>query len=301
MAVGGPFRKVSAGSPLAIPAEAYNAFIDAALATRGSGAKGSLPLEGGRQFSFARVRNDSGEDLERFGVLGIGESFIAPSINASEFARVLAFPGYAPTLDHLGRAGVAIEPIATGQFGRVILAGIVHVRVAMLDESHRAADVSAGDATKLRSAAEGSASLLWIEPLEDREDPAVAWCTARIAPVGVRRVRAIVTGSTEISPNRWRYSWSEARFVSGKWEALPLGYTEATAGFAYNGIESGNSAGGVQGNGVDVANLPAGFSIRPVGVNASISLEGPFIDGDGERFWAFDAVNMVDGACGGGA
>ena len=75
-------NKVNSGDPLKIPATAYNAFVEAALAHRQSqqnvmgGMKPGLPSNA---LNLVKVRNDSGADVPQYGILGIGGSVFDPA------------------------------------------------------------------------------------------------------------------------------------------------------------------------------------------------------------------------------
>ena len=72
--------KVTPGDPLAIPAAAYNAFVDAARANQADGnALLQIPQSAFQQSGITLVRNDSGADRDRFDVLRIDEPVFDPA------------------------------------------------------------------------------------------------------------------------------------------------------------------------------------------------------------------------------
>jgi hypothetical protein len=77
-------KKVQSGDPLVIPAQAYNTFVDAAKdfqqRTRHVGQQAT---PGYRSASIVLVKNASGEDRDRFDVLGLGEPVILPDAGGS--------------------------------------------------------------------------------------------------------------------------------------------------------------------------------------------------------------------------
>lgn len=160
-----PLKKVRAGDPLNIPATAYNAFVDAALAAR----RGQLDRAGGPIASrpdagIILVSNATGTDLDRFGVVGLDAPIIDPADNADGFAERPAMSGVTPTAEHAGRFGVLLEPIADGAVGRAVVAGVTVCRITLASEAHTHA-VAAVDATAaLASADGGDALILWHEP-----------------------------------------------------------------------------------------------------------------------------------------
>jgi xylulokinase len=72
-------KKARTGDPLVIPAQAYNAFVDAAKdfqqRTRHVGQQAT---PGYRSASIVQVKNESGADRERFDVLGLGDPIFLP-------------------------------------------------------------------------------------------------------------------------------------------------------------------------------------------------------------------------------
>lgn len=297
MGVGGPLGKVTPGQPLRVPATAYNAFVDAAEAHRRSLVTGGPGSGAASQFDTAWVRNDSGHDRGRFEVLAVGSSPILPSVNLREFQRWPVLGGVTPTLADAGRALVLLEPIRNGRVGRALLAGVTACRVRMIDDRDRCADVDEQSAETLRSCQDGPAQLLWVQPRQDRQVPSIAWVIAKLGLAAVRSMRVIITGSEDLSANRWRYRWAEARWGGTQWLPAAGGYTHTQWGYAYSGLENGNRSTGVQGTGIDVANLNGSFAHKPVGPGASMQLFGPHYDAGGVPAWVFDPGGSVDGAC----
>lgn len=161
----GHFKKVQSGDPLVIPASAYNAFVDAAEAHRRSRrVLRQPPTDDRRPAEVVLVRNSSGSDVGRFGILGIDGVVIGPDINEAEFASHWALDGDTPTAsDHRGRFVVTLEPIATGKIGRATVRGVVPVNLSLTNDTDRFADVKDSDATQLQSCAWGSAEILWVD------------------------------------------------------------------------------------------------------------------------------------------
>lgn len=109
-----------------------------------------------------------------------------------------------------------------------------------------------------------------------------------------------VVSSTPIAGafNRWSYAWVEQLVNKvGTFKDRPAGQTSATSGIpAYNSMEANNAETGIQGNGIDIANLPAGWTIKPIGIGAVVwARVERNCDGDQELY--FGAPNAVDGAC----
>lgn len=174
---GDAFKKVSPGQPLSIPAAAYNAFIDAALAYKQSQlsqAKGGLS---GAQPNVL-VRNESGQNVPRFGVLGIYDPVILPAVNAQEFQNRIALRGGVP---QPGRAFcISQEPIAAGAIGRCLVSGPTPVKVSIYDPDPEAqwAEPAQNNLQALRTYRGGSMRILWREP----GDTGVKWAIAVFQP-----------------------------------------------------------------------------------------------------------------------
>jgi len=108
---------------------------------------------------------------------------------------------------------------------------------------------------------------------------------------------AQITGSTADGDNRWSYTFKEVA-KSG------TGYTDWTAtdisGNARNLVEVGNSATGVQGNGVDVdgEDFPEGFEIQPCPTGTYVLMYRmlPNVDEPVAEYW-FGYENGIDGTC----
>lgn len=181
MAVGDSLRKVVSGERLpGFPAAAFNAFVDTVHAVRAQQFNaGGGQSERFRQGDIISVRNDSGQDANKFDVLGIAEPIIDPDDNLSQFKERVALVAGMPT--ELGKFGICIEPIADGKMGRVQVSGICLARI-VVDPDHYVpyrVDVS-GNTRYLVSNAMGSAFILWHgAAIPDDEDDA-KWIIVRL-------------------------------------------------------------------------------------------------------------------------
>jgi hypothetical protein len=163
--MGDYLRKVSSNTPLSISAQTWNLLMDMArdyLASKQS--FGRNPLSSAPQNTIL-VKNNSGSDVTRFGILGIDNVVITPTDNANEFKSKQALLGAAPsTTNHAsGKFVICAEPIANGKIGRAYVSGACVVKVNVTDESHSFADVADGDIAKLASAESGPCAILWKE------------------------------------------------------------------------------------------------------------------------------------------
>lgn len=222
-------RHVRPGEKLRIGAGAFNAFVDAARAGRRLPhdlSRGREPLGATSRQMTILVRNESEEDVPRFGCLAIGAPIIPPDENADEFANRPSLIGVAPTeLRHFGSCVIATEPIATGKIGRCVLRGITPARVLMADVRHTHADIAEGHRL-LRTGFVGSARILW-RPDEAGE----VTCLVEIGPLARDRITVVLGKPHAFAavPFGWRYEWEESRLdddpesmTFGQWVPLSL-------------------------------------------------------------------------------
>jgi hypothetical protein len=163
--MGDAFKKVQNGQPLQIPADAYNAFIDTAVAfkARGRGQGGDAAVDAGSA-TIVLVRNGSGANLDRFAVLGIDAALIPPADNPDGFAARVALAGVAPAAAHLGgRFAILVEPVADGAIGRACVGGCTVLKLNVGSAGDWFADAEAGTTAALVSGATGPVQILWKE------------------------------------------------------------------------------------------------------------------------------------------
>jgi hypothetical protein len=148
-------KKVLPGTPLRIPAEAYNAFVETALAHqhRQLDAAGNA-IARCRDATIALVRNDTGADLPRFAVIELDSVIVTtPTDNLSEFHARPLFKALKPTWRQTVHPAITTEPIAAGAIGRACIEGLCSVQLDLPDANRwRHATVRAIDTTKLYAA-----------------------------------------------------------------------------------------------------------------------------------------------------
>lgn len=202
---GDPLKKVQSGDPLRIPAEAYNAFIDAARLVR---AAQPLPSESPpftRQPTLAKVKNTTGSALARFAVLALDGPLITPSANEPEFLRQTTFVGVTPAAGDEGRFAVLLEPLAANKIGWGAIGGVVPVQLAIDPPTiHDRAEIVAGSSAQLANVPDGSAQVLWVEPTGGT----TRWAVVRLsaggggagADIKIVLIDADIDGITEADP-----------------------------------------------------------------------------------------------------
>jgi len=185
------FQTVQPGQRLQIAAGAWNAMLSAAKAHEQSKFDKRSPAGAdGETAGRVRIKNDSGEDLDRFAVVALTGPLIAPGDNLTEFQRHIGFVGEIPSDDGGGRFAILAEPIADGRIGRGWASGVCPVQVDVLDASHGYADTEADTHENLISAASGAAEILWAE-----SGTGLKWALVRLgAGGGSRMVRFELTG-----------------------------------------------------------------------------------------------------------
>lgn len=238
-------KKVSTGDPLRIPAQAYNAFIDAARDFQQRTAQiGQQATPGYRSAGIVLVKNESGEARQRFDVLGLGEPVILPDAgDAAEqsFKNAVAFRGDLPDeTEHKGKFVILAEPLATNAIGRAYLAGVTAVRLRLEDSAQKvkAAEIIDADATALQPSSGGSAAVLWHQ-----EQTGDVWAIVRlgnVAPAGIW----VQIATTEASGGKYS-SWQEVELTDDgegglTWTAKADGLAGPADGVIYevNGVEN---------------------------------------------------------------
>ncbi|MBE7465508.1 MAG: hypothetical protein HS116_18680 [Planctomycetes bacterium] len=215
-----PLQKVAPGAPLRIPATAYNAFVDAALdyRSRARSVASEPPFKDTRN-GIVYVRNDSGEDLERFAVLGLDDLVITPADNLLEFKNRVVLSGVIPELRHRGRFVILAEPLGIDRTGLAYVLGICPARITIPDDAQagparaRFADIAEDETAHLTVQSGGAAEILWLDEadpeLSEGEDD-TRWAVVRlgIAPT-VFPIKLEQTGGGNGSasgPATWTYT-----------------------------------------------------------------------------------------------
>ena len=175
MADGDPFKRVMPGQQLAISADAYNAFIDAALAERNRKLNSTQQAEGRkRDLNVIKVQNLSGINLERGAALALREPLVNLAEDIHEFLSWPVLSANVPTEDFAGKIVILLEPLADRDVGNVAAAGVVVARVEVTDNDHKYADL-ATNKTHLVSAEHGPVQILWKESSQG-----IVWAVVRI-------------------------------------------------------------------------------------------------------------------------
>lgn len=156
---------VRQGDKLRIPAATWNELLAVAQAERDREQSiNDMLARALPAFGVLKVKNNSGSNAPRFGILGLETPIITPTANLDEFKQRLQMLGTTPTTAaHTGKFCILYEPLAPGAIGWAFVSGAAICQIDVTVDTHTNADVKDGDRTKLASAATGLASILWKE------------------------------------------------------------------------------------------------------------------------------------------
>lgn len=155
-----PRQHVLPGQPMRLAAEQINRLN--ALTRTSAGMAGGTLASPEPARNIVLLRNDSGSDIPRWGVLEVSGVVFDPSSNDASKASFEDQPvivGVTPT-DAAKPFAIAVEPIPKASIGRVALSGVVQAKIEVVSESHLAAK-SKGSSSEIQSADDGPAKILW--------------------------------------------------------------------------------------------------------------------------------------------
>lgn len=162
---GDPFRKVSPGQPLRIGARAWNRVLDSIRPN-----VGFMSLQDGLEPApnTVYIRNKSGHDVPRFGVLGISGVEIDPAAEDKKhelgFAQQPVLHGTTPGAEHADKFVICLQPIRDDAIGLAAIGGVLACKVELKNGNHKFATAKTGDRTQLQSSAKcGAVRLVWVE------------------------------------------------------------------------------------------------------------------------------------------
>lgn len=155
--------KVNVGDPLKIPAQTFNAFIDAAryVQKRQTGAAAQQPKASGEII----IKNMTGQDVGLYDVVGLGTNVYDPDDedHLPKIASEIILEGELPDPElHAGKWALCLERIPDGKAGRALVSGVSPARITLANVDHEFVDVQA-DEVQLKSCAAGSGRILWVQ------------------------------------------------------------------------------------------------------------------------------------------
>ncbi|MGD9692395.1 MAG: hypothetical protein AB7G17_13240 [Phycisphaerales bacterium] len=268
--------KVRPGQPLRIPAAAYNAFVDAAKATRGVRQDNARDAVREQTRFLTPIKNSTGATIPRFGVLGVSAPLFDPVEAPEAFRRRVVLAGVTPSEeDHLGKFVIALEPIPVGAIGMACGAGLCAARIEFPEDDgreRRVADIADGVTAHLKAGDEGAATILWREP---GTAAGVKWAIVRLGGFGqaasIFPVALALAGGQQGSAlirASWVYDVTDA--ISG--EELALGVSPIAAPHRWNRPATGPVS-------------PATFGLARL--NTDNDLELLWINETAEHMWVF--------------
>jgi hypothetical protein len=202
--------KVESGDPLVIPAAAYNAMLDAAIANMRTHGKPS-PVHG-EQSNHVLVLNATGYPLEQFEILGIDGPVFHQRNQPDAFQQTPVLRGITPMERHKGKFVVLQEPAAPGSVARACVSGLTVARVYVEgNDKPKACDIEEGYTYDFTGATTGGASILWIE-----EGSGAKWALIRIGHGDVSTLFPVTLKKSggeegdEKTATTWRYDVSHA-------------------------------------------------------------------------------------------
>lgn len=165
MSGGDPLIDVTPGAPLHFSASRHNLVNEATRRVLSDkGRAGAAALETLPDYAEVRIKNNSGQTVPRFGVLGINGFLITPPTSAQQFTAGPTLSGVTPTeATHTGKFVILRDRLANGRMGRGLVAGAVICKVDMQNATDKFADVFGGNVTKLKSADSGLARIIQVE------------------------------------------------------------------------------------------------------------------------------------------
>lgn len=245
-----------------------------------------------------RVLNTTGETLVKGQIVGLDDPIYIPTLNplaeaTQEFWAGCAIKVVKPLwTKHLGRWAIMQNQTDDDETGVAIASGICVAPIQVSSMSHRAVDIVDNNCNYLQTCDSGGGQILYHAATE----PGAAWALISVQPVDAIWCWAEITGSTQVSDNKWSYNWRECLPTTpGLWVPRPSGKNDAALGVAYNTFEANNSGAGLQGSGDNQSTLPAGVTLLPIG-NAVVQMRLQW-DCDQSLMAVFSHPNNTGGVC----
>jgi len=176
-------QKVQSGDSLKrFPAEAFNAFVDAAEDFKSRQLQQTPEkVQGSRSSGLVMVYNDSGVDVDAGGVLGIDYPITTPAEDEDHYQYTAPKLVGGEPMDgaHNGKFAIAVAPIPNGEIGPACVSGICCARIDVQDEDHDYADIDDGATAQLSSDETGAAHILWRQA-----GTGIKWAIVRLGSPG---------------------------------------------------------------------------------------------------------------------
>jgi hypothetical protein len=171
------FQRSTTGQKFAgVPSRLDNILKEVARSSQADGLLSAT--SGGKSHEgLIYVLNNSGSQVNRFGVLGISGVIVDDTQNLATFQNNWALAGTTPDdPEHRGKFVIAWEPIASGAIGRAFVFGTCPVQLTINNSTDNWADIVDGDATHLQSGPTGGVQILYVG---DPDDDGLCWAIVR--------------------------------------------------------------------------------------------------------------------------
>jgi hypothetical protein len=191
-----PNGRIEPGQPLesAISARAWNRAQDAADIVLGAGAgmNAAGPRTAIAPYVVLPCKNNSAEDVPRYGVLAIESLEIEPTSTASD-AETLQFQSQPVIRGDLPYgeetiAVIAIQPIPAGSVGMVAVSGVVQARIDIKSASHTLATTKDNEVAEMKTSGSVGYPIIWKQSGTGAGKWALVMLSSRVphAPQGIR-------------------------------------------------------------------------------------------------------------------
>jgi hypothetical protein len=155
-----PRQHVSPGQPIRLAASQINGLNR--LLNVNAGFSSPAAVEQPTPYTWVMAKNNTGSDIERWGVLAITGMDITPGSSTTatgQYEQLPVVAGGMPS-DTTTAWCVAVEPIAAGKIGRVAVGGVVQVKVEVADSAHTFVRCKSSS-SELKSTDNGEGVILW--------------------------------------------------------------------------------------------------------------------------------------------
>lgn len=155
--------RVASGTPVGrlLKASRVNYIIEGAELAHRQATGAGAPTSRGPRAGLALIRNDAGQDLDRFAILGITGPLIDPDLSQEaerEYQNNFGFIGEKPDTDRDGAGRIAIlqAPCEKGKLALAVVSGLTPVYLELDDdEVYTTADLLDDDTTQLTAGSGG--------------------------------------------------------------------------------------------------------------------------------------------------
>ncbi len=153
------YRKRLYGDPLTFPAELYNKLAE--VAQEADFDRSQDEERFWRSNTIIKVRNQSGGNVDQFGILQVDVPTILRTDNSDGFKEQVVCDAITPTGG--GKFVILLEPIASGDIGRAVASGVCPVQLSATGVGKSYCDSASANSATLAPADTGSARILWTE------------------------------------------------------------------------------------------------------------------------------------------